>query len=118
MTGGVLVLEERFKVIMLYDFYGALLTIRQQEYIKAHYLEDCSITEIAIEHEVFRQAVHDAIKRAETVMIEFENKLNLLDRWERERQLLKAVVNELEKTDIDIDKCRKIVKEILADGGA
>ena len=119
MTGGELVLEARFKVIMLYDFYGALLTNRQQEYIQAHYLEDCSITEIAEEHKVSRQAVHDAIKRAETVMSDFDKKLNLLARWEKERQLLKEVLTELENNLelINIDDCRKIVRKILADGG-
>lgn len=117
MTGGAQVLEERFKVIMLYDFYGALLTMRQQEYIQAHYLEDCSITEIAEEHNVSRQAVHDAIKRAEAIMLELDKKLNLLERWNKERALLKEVIKELELEKVNIEKCHKLVKEILADGG-
>ena len=57
--------------------------------------------------------------RSKILGLNFDKKLNLLARWEKERQLLKEVLTELEKNRelINIDDCRKIVRKILADGG-
>jgi len=74
-------------VAMLFDFYGALLTSRQQDLIRAYFLEDLSLAEIAGEDGVSRQAVHDLIKRSETALFEYEEKLGLV-REHRERQAL------------------------------
>ena len=70
---------------LLYDFYGSLLTARQQELMQAYYLEDLSLAEIAGEGGVSRQAVHDLIKRAEAALTEYEEKLGFVREY-RERQ--------------------------------
>lgn len=71
---------------LLFDFYGPLLTPRQQELMRAYYLEDLSLAEIAGEDGVSRQAVHDLIKRAEAALQEYEEKLGFL-REHRQRQI-------------------------------
>jgi uncharacterized protein len=81
-------LKDLQTVTLLFDFYGPLLTPRQQQLIRAYYLEDLSLAEIAGEDGVSRQAVHDLIKRAEALLVEYEEKLGLLGSFRgRQEQL-------------------------------
>lgn len=63
---------------MLNQLYGKMLTEKQFSMLKAYYDFDCSLAEIADEYDISRQAVRDNIKRAESSLLEFENKFNLL----------------------------------------
>lgn len=66
------------KITLLYDFYGPLLTSRQQELTRAYHLEDLSLGEIAEADGVSRQAVHDLIKRSEAALLDYEEKLGFI----------------------------------------
>ena len=44
---------------MLYDFYGELLTEHQKQIYESYVYENLSLSEIAEEEGVSRQAVHD-----------------------------------------------------------
>ncbi|MBI1293101.1 DNA-binding protein [bacterium] len=57
------------------DLYGPLLTDRQRDFVRMHFEEDLSFGEIAREHGISRQAVHDAVKHAEKSLEEYEAKL-------------------------------------------
>ncbi len=89
-------MERRFYRMDLFDFYGALLTERQQEYLRLHLYEDFSLAEIGEELGISRQAVYDNIHRAEKSMEEYEAKLGLVDRYRRERAELQAVYQAIE----------------------
>lgn len=67
--------ERAIRIGQLIDLYGALLTERQRQFIKLHYEDDLSFGEIAKEFNVSRQAVHDAVKHAETSLEEYASKL-------------------------------------------
>jgi predicted DNA-binding protein YlxM (UPF0122 family) len=79
-------LDKVLKVGLLFDFYGALLTEKQQQCLEMHYLHDLSLSEIASEFNVSRQAVHDILKRAEQILIEYEARLKLVERYQQEQQ--------------------------------
>jgi predicted DNA-binding protein YlxM (UPF0122 family) len=64
----------------LLELYGPLLTERQREFVRLHHNEDLSLGEIAREFHVSRQAVHDAVRQAETSMEHYEQNLCLLGR--------------------------------------
>jgi predicted DNA-binding protein YlxM (UPF0122 family) len=66
------------RMAQLLDLYGSLLTEKQRLFIELHYLEDLSFGEIGHEHNVSRQAVHDAVKHAESTLEEYEVNLHLL----------------------------------------
>ena len=51
------------------DLYGSMLTIRQREIINLYYEENFSLSEIAEEFSISRQAVHDTLKKAEKALI-------------------------------------------------
>lgn len=72
----------------LIDYYGAFLTERQLSFARQAAFEDCSLSEIAEREGVSRQAVHDAILRAEKELRAMEQKLGLIRRTETTRKLL------------------------------
>lgn len=65
-------LDKRDYFIMLKDFYGSLLTDKQQYVLELYYEHDLSLSEIAEEMGISRQAVHDIIKRAEGLLSDYE----------------------------------------------
>ena len=66
--------NQTFRMTMLFDFYGELLTDKQREYFDLHYNEDLSLAEIAALTGISRQGVWDIIKRAEATLKEIEAK--------------------------------------------
>ena len=71
------ILEKHQYFILLYDLYGGLLTPKQQNIFDLYYQNDYSIGEIAEELEISRQAVFDALKRSESILKDYEQKLAL-----------------------------------------
>ena len=56
---------------LLYDFYGQLLSKRQNQVMKLYHEENLSLSEIASEFDISRQGVHDALKNAERSLAEY-----------------------------------------------
>lgn len=75
----------------LYDFYGALLTEKQQQCLHLHLYDDFSLSEIGEELGISRQAVYDNIHRAEKAMKSYDKKLGLVARYQLERDELQAI---------------------------
>jgi predicted DNA-binding protein YlxM (UPF0122 family) len=90
-------IEQTLKIVMLYDFYGGLLTARQQRCLEQRYHDDLSLSEAADNLGVSRQAVHDIIKRAVETMNAFEDKLGLVERREKELENLGEIASLLEQ---------------------
>jgi len=78
-------LEKFERMALLSDFYNQLLTARQQEVVRCYYEQDLSLSEIAENLSVSRQAVHDILKRAEKAMENYEFKLGLLASYLKEK---------------------------------
>ncbi len=66
---------------MLFDFYGALLTRRQQEVYLLYRDEDMSLGEIGAALNISRQAVHDILRRTEKILSTYEEKLQLVEKF-------------------------------------
>jgi len=84
-------LDKVLRIVILFDFYGALLTDKQQFSLEMHYLQDLSLAEIADELGISRQAVHDILKRAEQILVDYEEKLRFVERSQREQQTLQHI---------------------------
>ena len=69
--------DKRQDLIKYYELYNSLLTEKQKEYFEDYYFYDLSITEIALNHDISRNAVFDQIKRINKALEDYENKLNL-----------------------------------------
>jgi len=80
--------EQRMRLVRLYDIYGGLLTDKQQKCMELHFYNDLSLSEIADEYGVSRQAIYDLIKRAGQILERYENRLKLLERDKENSDML------------------------------
>ena len=74
-------MDKIYYITLLYDFYGELLTEKQKAVITQHFLNDLSLNEVAIEHNITRQAVLDMIRRTEKLLLQYEDKLQLVKKY-------------------------------------
>ena len=84
--------NQAFRMTMLFDFYGDVLTDRQKEFYDLYYNEDLSLAEIAENYGITRQGVRDVIVRAEAVLTELEDKTGLIRRFHAMRSQLEDIV--------------------------
>ena len=92
--------ESRWTRSMLLDFYGELLTRRQRECYELHYNEDLSLSEIAEQCRISRQAAWENIRRALAAMENLEEKTGLIRRFlltEEQLKKLRARLEELRR---------------------
>lgn len=114
-------LEERVTLSLLYDFYGALLKESQRRMFEASVLEDYNFSEIAQEEGISRQGAYDAIKRATRQLKEYEEKLGLVARFQRQEELVRELHRELQGQQIPPEqaaswrKVYRLLEEILED---
>ncbi|MCI1931085.1 MAG: YlxM family DNA-binding protein [Clostridia bacterium] len=110
------------KFALLYDFYGELLTEKQKNVFEYFHLNDYSLTEIAQELNISRQAVRDLLKRTETILEGYEQKLKLVEKFNMQKSMvreIKSLAENIESEDNDkstinkIEKIKKIADEIL-----
>ena len=80
--------NQAYRMAMLFDFYGDLLTERQREFYDLYYNEDLSLAEIAENYGISRQGVRDVIVRAEASMTEIEDKTHIIRRFQQSRAAL------------------------------
>lgn len=93
-------MEENIYLTKLFDYYGILLTDKQQQYFQDYYMENLSITEISENSSVSRNAVFKQIKDAEANLINYENKLKLAEKESKIKELLKNIEDEKIKEEI------------------
>ena len=85
--------NQTYRMTMLFDFYGELLTDRQKEFFDLYYNEDLSLGEIAENAGISRHGVRDVIVRAEAAMQEVEDKTGIIKRFEAQRPHLDAIAS-------------------------
>lgn len=116
--------NQAYRMAMLFDFYGDLLTDRQKEFYDLYYNEDLSLAEIAENYGISRQGVRDVIVRAEAAMTEIEDKTHLIRRFFRMQQELAAIdaaadrlltaVNDGSLSDDLAEEAARVIKENAA----
>ena len=74
-------MEKFVEQTLLYDFYGELLTERQQQVYESVVLEDYSLSEVAEDLGISRQGVHDMIKRCNHTLEDYESRLHLVEKF-------------------------------------
>lgn len=106
-------MEKNVQISMLLDTYGNLLTEKQYELLDDYYNNDLSLSEIAENQEITRQAVRDNLKKGEIKLFEYEEKLGFMKKTiMQEEQVAKILsdLNKIEKTSTD-----KEVAKVLQD---
>ncbi|MBR2528310.1 MAG: DNA-binding protein [Blautia sp.] len=102
---------ERFvERTLLYDFYGELLTKRQQEIYESVVLEDYSLSEVAEDQHVSRQSIHDMVRRCDKILEGYEERLHLVEKFLTIRDKIAQV--ETLAVELGAEKILRICKEI------
>ena len=96
-------MDKREELIELYDLYYSLLTDKQKEYFENYYFMDLSLTEIAENFEISRNAVFDQLKRVSAILYDYEDKLKLMDKLKK--------ISELKLEDSIKEEILNIIKE-------
>ena len=108
-------MEKLLQVTYLYDFYGQLLTEKQEKIIRKYYLEDLSLSEIASQEQVSRQSIHDTIKQGEKKLVTYEEKLGLVKRFKEQETELQSIVAKMQDIQIGIQdtKIDSIISSVI-----
>lgn len=81
------------ELILLYDYYGDLLTDRQRECFEMRYNQDMSLGEIGEELGISRQGVHDNLSRTEALLLNMEAKTGCVSRDQACRKAAKTILD-------------------------
>lgn len=106
-------MDDILQLTLLYDFYGELLTEKQKQVYEMHYQNDLSLTEIGEELSISRQAVRDQLKRTEKILLDYEEKLQLVSRFQAQKKAvreMKQIMEGMEKQKPDAQMRRAIAK--------
>ena len=71
---------EAVETVLLFDYYGRMLTDKQKEYLDLRYNQDLSLGEIAEIMCVSRQAVFDNLTRTEALLRRMEENIGCVKR--------------------------------------
>lgn len=84
-------LEKNILMNDLLDMYGKLLTENQLNIMECYYREDLSLQEIASNLDITRSAVFDTIKKAENILVGYEEKLGLLKKDKIKNEIIENI---------------------------
>lgn len=84
-------IDKLVELSLLYDFYGELLKENQKSIYEDYILNDLSLSEIAEQQGISRQGVHDVVKRCSNQLINYEEKLHLIEKFEQTKQKVSKI---------------------------
>lgn len=105
-------MERNIELGMLLTWYGAFLTPRQQTLLALHVDEDLSLSEIAESEGISRQGVHDALRRAETQLVEMENRLGLVRRMKAVQEGIAALSDSVSQAHLPEEEKQSLLRQI------
>lgn len=101
-------MEKNVEISVLCQLYGKALTDKQYEVLTDYYNNDLSLSEIAENNNITRQAVRDIIKKGENKLYELEDNISLMKKVLNEEKIISKIENELD----EITKLTKSNKEV------
>ncbi len=112
-------MEEKIKISILCQIYGKLLTEKQYQILDDYYNNDLSLSEIAENNNITRQAVNDVINKGKNKLIEIEEKLLLMEKILDQEKVIENIIKNLEEFEnktlkkSQIEKVKKQLKQLL-----
>ena len=105
----VINMDKHIEISVLWEIYGKLLTEKQYEVLNDYYNNDLSLSEIAENNNISRQGVRDLIKKGESKLFEYEEKLGIMKKTQENEQTIQLILAQLSKIQ-DNSSDRKIEK--------
>ncbi len=106
-------MENNVKISILLEIYGNLLTDKQRALLENYYNQDLSLSEIAENEQITRQAVRDNLKKGENKLFEYEEKLGIMKKTKVQEEQIAKVLSEL--TKIESKMSDKQIAKVLED---
>ncbi len=94
-------MEEIIYYNELYDCYKRLLTEKQQNYFEDYYFSNLSLSEIAENYNVSRNAVHKQLQITINKLKEYEEKLNLNKKKEKLNNIIETISDKNLKSKLE-----------------
>ena len=104
-------MAKNMEMAFLCDFYGDMLTDKQRDVMELYYNDDLSLSEIAENAGITRQGVRDSIKRAESQLVEMEERLGLARRFRELRaqmEIVETAAKEIREQNNYLSRSREI----------
>ena len=98
-------IKKTIKIGMLNDYYGSLLTKKEQGIVEDYFNNNISLGEIGENLKITRQAVKDTLNRATDKLLLWEKQLKLLKKQQMQKDILCNVENGISK---------ELIKKILS----
>lgn len=107
-------MEKHIEISILLEIYGELLTKKQYEVLNHYYNEDLSLSEIAENSNISRQGVRDIIKKGESKLFEYEEKLSIMKKTQQNEKTIESILSRLSKLQENLSdkKIEKILNEV------
>ena len=106
---------DSLELILLFDYYGDVLTERQKQCFDLHYNQDLSLGEIAQELHISRQAVYDNLSRTEALLKNMEEKTGCVRRDRLLRDRMDTIARKASLlVDYPDDRVSRLAEEICA----
>ncbi|MBQ6494455.1 MAG: DNA-binding protein [Bacilli bacterium] len=90
-------MDNRDYIILLYDYYGELFSIKQREYFEDYYFNNLSLGEIGDNIGISRNAIHKVIKNVSDKLLFYEDKLQLYSKSIKIKEIINDVPNDIKK---------------------
>lgn len=74
----------------LFDYYGELLTTKQKDYFKFYYFDNLSLSEIAEENKISRNAVSKTLKEVKEKLDSYESILKLYSNKNKIKEIISS----------------------------
>lgn len=100
-------MEEKVKISILLEIYGNLLTEKQYEFMDYYYNKDLSLSEIADNNDITRQAVNTILVKSKKKLESFEKDLQFM----KKQMKIKEELNKLEDTKTEKEQ-KKIIENL------
>ncbi|MCX4303943.1 MAG: putative DNA-binding protein [Clostridia bacterium] len=106
-------MDNKVKISILLETYGKLLTDKQYNLLDDYYNMDLSLSEIAENENITRQAVRDNLKKGENKLFEYEEKLGIMKKTLMQEETISTILSEISK--IEHSSSDKEIANILQD---
>lgn len=106
-------MDNKVRISILLETYGKLLTEKQYNLLDDYYNMDLSLSEIAENESITRQAVRDNLKKGENKLFEYEEKLGIMKKTLMQEETISTILSEISK--IEHSSSDKEIANILQD---
>lgn len=90
------------KLGILFDYYGELLTDKQQAFFRDYYFDNLTLQEIADNYGISRNAVHKTLSTISKKLKFYEDKLKLYAKAEKIRELVSDINEDTKEKIYDL----------------